>query len=478
MKKIVEQLIDKKIAILGYGVNNQNLLEWLFKHGAKDITLCDKNIDIENNKIVKELKNKLGLKTSLGEDYMKDLNVYDVVFRTPGIPYLHKEIQRAKNKGVYISSQTELFLKICPAKVIGVTGTKGKGTTSTLIYEILKKSNESRLSSVSNIFLGGNIGKDPFEFIDEVDKEDIVILELSSFQLQGIDVSPNISVVLNITSDHLDHHKDVDEYRSAKENIVRFQKEDDFSVINMDYNTSFKFAEASPSANDYYFSVKKSVDLGVYIKWNDTENTSWGTIVYRDEKEESEIIKTYDIKIVGKHNLENICAAVCASRLAGASFDAIRESIKNFTGLKHRIELVGERDGVRYFNDSASTNPDTTSAAINAFHDPVVLILGGSSKNAKYDSMVQRILESSVKAVVSMGDTGKEIVGMIKDKGDKKIEIYEDAKSMKEAVEAAKKISSSGDVVLLSPASASFGMFKNYQDRGDQFRENVNKSND
>lgn len=481
MRKYIKQLVNKKIAILGYGVNNQHLLDWLLVHGARNIAICDENSVLASNERIKKLQNNFGVKLVVGKNYLDQIDQFDIVFRTPGIPYFRPKIQKARKKGVEISSQTKLFLRLCPGKIIGVTGTKGKGTTSTLISEILKDVEASKITNVSKVYLAGNIGEDPFRFLDEVSKNDWVVLELSSFQLQDLDMSPHIAVILNITSDHLDYHKSVSEYQKAKENIVRFQKKEDFTVINLDYLTSFKFAEISPTQNDYYFSTKKSVDLGAYVEWNQSSRTNWGTIILRTQNKDYKIIRTYDVKLRGRHNLENLCAAICASHLAKAKIGSIKKVISEFKGLKHRLELVYEKEGIKYYNDSASTNPDTTIAALKSFSEPIILIAGGSSKGADYKQLGQEIAKSSVKTLISIGETGPEIIKIIlqNNKITKKqvnrIKIIKNCKNMEEIVEAAKNETKSGDVVLLSPASASFGMFQNYADRGDQFRENVMK---
>jgi len=469
-------LINKKIAILGFGINNQKLFSWLVKHNAKNITICDKNpkLKIKNTKFKPQFQ--------LGENYLKNLNNFDIIFRTPGIPYLHSEIQTAQKKGTLISSQTKLFFDLCPAKIIGITGTKGKGTTSTLISEILKNSfqEKHKIKSKTKIYLAGNIGKDPFEFLDILTVSDWVILELSSFQLQDLDVGPHIAVILNITSDHLDYHKNTKEYIQAKTSIIKYQKKDDFAVINIDYLTSFKFAEFSKSKDVYYFSRRKSVDLGAYIEWGlKGQGAHSGKIILRTLKNDYEICKTYDIALRGEHNLENICAAVTTSYLAGAKIDSIKKIIKKFKGLEHRIEFFYENNGTKFYDDSASTNPDTTIAAIKSFSEPIILIAGGSSKGADYSNLGREINKSTVKTIIILGETGPEIIKAIKSKKtatNKKIKIINNCKNIKEAVAAAKKEARSGDAVLLSPASASFGLFRNYKDRGEQYKIEVRKS--
>lgn len=453
---------DKKIAILGCGIENQSLVKWLVKHGANDITICDKNPNIPT-----QGWSALGGKYQLGDDYLKNLNKFDIIFRSPGVPYLTKEIQDAKDSGVEISSQTKLFFTLCPAKIIGVTGTKGKGTTTSLIYAILK--NVEDQTKGSKVFCGGNIGNAPVEFLDELTEKDIVVLELSSFQLQDLNKSPHIAVILDIKSDHLDYHKNQSEYIDAKANIVKFQTKNDFAVINMDYLTSFKFAVISPTENDYYFSRRKSVDLGCFIKWDH----DFGKIILRTPDKDDEIAETKEIILRGKHNLENISAAVTASYLAGATIEAISSAVKSFKGLEHRLEFVGEKKDVKYYNDSFSTTPDTAIAAIDSFTEPIILLLGGSEKNASYSELGKKIAQSSVKAIIPIGETAIRIIKAMQKTSSKSIIISDYCETMTKAVKLANEMNEQGDVILLSPASASFDHYKNYKDRGDQFKEAV-----
>src|SRR3990167_9836450 len=492
---------DKKIGILGFGIENQALLEWLVKHGAKNITICDQNSKIQDTRYKKFpisnfqfpnksqiSNNEFQIKYQLGENYLRNLEQFDIVFRTPGISYLMPEIQKAKKAGVNISSQIKLFMDLCSCKTIGVTGTKGKGTTSTLIYEILRNTlarQPQKDVRCSHAFLAGNIGNPPIEFLDKLTKDDIVILELSSFQLHDLEKSPNIAVVLDIKSDHLDYHKDEEEYIRAKENIVRYQSKNDSAVINLDYLTSFKFAALSPTDNDYYFSRKKSVDLGAYVEWTQIgpstglragKDAYFGKIILRTNEDEYEICKTYDVTLRGKHNLENICAAVTASYLAGADIGAIKKTVPKFKGLKHRLEFVGEVNGVKFYNDSFSTMPDTTIAAIKSFSEPIILVVGGSEKGADYTNLGREISKSSVKTLITIGTTGPKIIKTFKHLNNltiKQLKIIQNCRNMREIINTAVSESNPGDVVLLSPASASFDMFKNYKDRGNQFKAAV-----
>lgn len=453
-------LKQKKIAILGIGNENITLVKYLLKKQIDNLVLCDREGEES------DYRSKIGeghYSFKLGDNYLNDLNKFDLVFRTPGLPYLDPKIQEAKNSGVEISSQIKLFFDLCPCPIIGVTGTKGKGTTTSLISEILKKSIQSQISK-TRIFTGGNIGNAPIEFVDELNEHDLVVLELSSFQLQDLEKSPHIAVILNITSDHLDVHKSNEEYIEAKTNIVNHQAEKDFAVINADYLTSFQFA-ALTKAKVYWFSKRKSVDLGTFVVNS--------RLVLRSENKDTELTKTQDLLLRGEHNWENLCAASTAAFLAGANIESIKEILKTFKGLEHRLELVDNINGVKFYNDSFSTNPDTAIAAIKSFTEPIILIAGGSEKNADYKELGKAIDNSSVKTVILIGTTGPRIGSEIKNS---KIKTITDCKNLEEVFTAIKKEAQEGDVVLLSPASASFDWFKDYKERGKQFKDAVKQN--
>jgi len=445
---------NKKIGILGLGEENVALVLYLAKRGAL-ITICDKKSREELSDFLKRIQD-VKVEYRLGPDYLDHLEDFDIVFRTPGLPYLNEKIQIAKENGVEISSEIKLFFENCPSPIIGVTGTKGKGTTTSLIGEILKKSNKST-------YVAGNIGNPPIEFLDKLIKDDIVVLELSSFQLQDLNISPHIAVVLDIKVDHLDVHKDEAEYIKAKSNIVNFQKKNDFTVINADYLTSFEFALKS-DGEIFWFSRRKSVDEGAFVDVN-------GDIILRTNHKDYKICNKKEVILRGEHNLENICAAAVASYLAGANIESIKEVVKTFHGLEHRLEFVTEKDGVKYYDDSFSTAPDPAIAAIRSFTEPIILIAGGSEKNADYVKLGEVIDHSSVKTVVLMGvTTAPRIKSVIKNS---RVKIIDTAKNLGEVVEVVRSEAKSGDIVLLSPASASFDWFRNYKDRGNQFKELV-----
>ncbi len=428
----IEELKTKKrILIIGYGVEGQAIHEYLKKHCP------DSEIGIADKKD--------------GEGYLGKQKDYDLAIKSPGI--------KPSSVTIQYTTTTNIFMSNCKGKTIGVTGTKGKGTTSSIIYEMLKKDGQE-------VYLGGNIGVSPINFIDQLSDKSWTVLELSSFQLQDIQKSPHIAVVLMVTSDHLNYHRDIAEYVEAKRNILRFQTKDDFAIVNRDYPASNE-SDVLTQGKVFYVSSERETNSGCFALN--------GKIIVRKNDSDDEIIDVSDILLPGRHNLENITAAVMAARLAGVSKDNIISVLKTFKGLEHRLELAREINGVKYYNDSFAVAPEATIAAIEAFTAPEILILGGSSKNSDFTELGKVISNAkNIKAIIGIGDEWWEIKSKIKDQKSN-ILMVEDATDMRTVVSAASKIASSGDVVLLSPACASFGMFKNYKDRGEQFKKEVEK---
>ena len=407
----------------------------------------------------------LGVNVIFGPGYLNELKGFDVAFRSPGIRLLEPALLKEQQRGMVLTSQIKWFLDRSPAMVIGVTGTKGKGTTSTLIYEML--SQHFKNNPHTRIYLTGNIGKvQPVEFLDELTSADIVAYEMSSFQLQDLHISPHIGVVLMVTSEHLDYHASLEEYRRAKEAIVKYQNEQDFAVINADYPASEEIGQTS-AGKKYFVTMQGEVEYGCYVK-HDT------VMLSLNPKQAVAVLDCKDLQLRGKHNLENVCAATLAASLAGAGIDAIRSVLKTFRGLEHRLEFVGEIGGVAYYNDSFSTTPETSIAAIRAFTDPEVVILGGSSKNSDFSDLGRTIAQAkNIEALVLVGQEADRIELAITQAGGTNASILRGAKNMQEIFEQVKPLAKSGSVILLSPACASFGMFKNYKDRGEQFKEEV-----
>jgi len=444
-------LKNKKIAVLGLGIEGEDICRYLISQGAKDITVFDQKTPEELGEAYKNFQFSI-FNFQLGSNYLKNgLRGFDIIFRSPAFRLSLPEIVEAKNSGAIITSATKLFFDLCPAKTIGVTGTKGKGTTSTLIYQILKRAGKK-------VFLAGNIGEPMLTLLPKLDKKSWVVLELSSFQLQDLGKSPHIAVVLFITSEHLDYHSSAEEYIQAKANLVRWQRKSDFAALNADNDSSSSFASLTP-AKVYYFSRQKKVD-GAFVKD--------GQIYLFDKL----IGSTSNLQILGIHNWENICAACIAAFLAGADLNSIKKVVFSFKGLEHRLEFVKEIGGVKFYNDSFSTTPETTIAAIKAFSQPIILIAGGSEKGSSYNQLGKEVSQSKVKTLIIIGKTAQKIKEAVQKAGFRGKIIYKPG-GMKEIVERAFAEAQKADVVLLSPACASFDMFKNYKDRGWQFKKYV-----
>jgi len=456
---------QSKIAILGFGVEGRAIFEWLRKHNYTELTVCDENVDLK-----KEMPD--GVSVRLGPDYLNDLTDFEVVFRSPGIKYLAPEIQNALNNGVAVTSSTAFFLDQCPCPVVGVTGTNGKGTTATLVYNMLKA---GKLSG-KKVFLGGNIGESPMTFLDNLDGDDLAVLELSSFQLQDLKKSPRYVVLLNTTSDHLDYHADSDEYLLAKESILRGQHKDCLAVLNKDYEY-YKYYQPLVRGELREVSTKTTVADGAYVK--DDE------IFHAIDGEEEKICSVKDIGLVGAHNVDNVLPAVVIAKELLVDTSTIQKVIKDFKGLEHRLEFVKQVDGVKYYNDSNATSPEASMAAVDSFDEPTALIAGGYFKGkggAEWykDWAVKILTKPNLHHVVLMGDTaeameealhtGREQLGEAEGS---ETHVYK-AKDLKEAVEKAAEVLDSG-VCVMSPAAQSFDLFKNYKDRGDKFKKAVKK---
>lgn len=429
---------NKKAAVLGLGIEGRDVINFLLGRGAK-ITLFDrkeeKDLDftgLEKDKI----------KIVAGENYLSGgLNGFDYIVRSPGVYRYIPEIVEAEKSGTIVTSSIKIFFEACPCQIIGVTGTKGKGTTSTLIYEIFKADGR-------DIYLSGNIGKPSLELLPKLNKDSWVVLELSSFQLIDMEVSPFVAVVLNITEDHLDWHKDRLEYVEAKKNIVKYQSASDWALLNEEYTDSRSFAE-STKGKVVYFSKKKL-----------------------EQKYKEKLL------LRGEHNLENIAAAVEVGKILGIDESKILETVRQFKGLEHRLELVDTINGVSFYNDSFATGPQPTIAAINSFSEPETLILGGSDKGLDYKELGNVISnKTNVKNVILIGQIRNQIKANFQGgtlQNDLRFMIYDlGSPTMKEIVKKAFEITPKGGVVILSPAAASFDMFKNYKDRGNQFKNAI-----
>lgn len=431
----MDDLKDKKIAVLGAGVEGQSAKAFIEKHGGRTEVLDEK---IEP---------------------FPELTSYDLIFRSPGVPLTNPRVAEALQNNKTVTSTVNYFFERSPTKnIIGVTGTKGKGTTSTLIHLMLREGGKKS-------YLGGNIGTPPLDFLDDVKTDDWVVLELSSFQLIDITRNPHIAVVLMTTSEHLDWHASNEEYIAAKAKITKLQTEEDFLISNIDYEGSQKIAGQT-----------KAKRFDVTINYPPQTNGCFvegDMIVFEKDSKKETVCETKIVKLPGKHNLENVCAAIAAVKIAGVSNGAIVKTLNSFSGLEHRLELVDEIKGVKYYNDSFSTTPETTIAAIHAFEQPKIVIIGGSTKRSDFSKLAELIRnDKTIKAIVQGGKEWQQIKDAIGEKPEH-LTYLEGATSMRDIVEKAAGAAQAGDVVLLSPACASFDMFANYKERGEKFKEAV-----
>jgi UDP-N-acetylmuramoylalanine--D-glutamate ligase len=454
---------QSKIAILGYGVEGQATLKYLHAHGYENLTVCDRNVDLD-------VEFPDGVSARLGPDYLKDLTDFEVLFRSPGIKWLKSEIQNAVARGLEVTSATKFFLDQSPCPVIGVTGTKGKGTTCSLLFEMLKRGGRE---AEKDLWLGGNIGKCPLDFLDELKGDHLVILELSSFQLQDADVSPDYAVLLNTTSDHLDYHADRGEYLAAKENLLAHQKEKDIVVLNKDYEYE-----------KYYKPLAKGklreVSIGHKVKNGAFEMN--GVVYVARNGEADRVLGVEEIRLVGAHNLENVLPAVAVARELGVKIEDIAETVREFENLPYRLQFIRELKGVSFYNDSFSTTPDTSMAAVDSFEGDTVLIAGGYDKGADYSDWALKILtRQSLRVVILIGAAAgrmeEALVGAEEKLGEAEGSPTKILRRnrMEDAVVDGYAEVDDGGVVVMSPAAASFDMYKNYKERGNDFIAHVRK---
>lgn len=435
------------IALIGYGVENQAAYRYWSKKGA-DITICDQDSTLT----IPE-----GTQSQLGEQYLDNLDRFDVIVRTVGI---NPKSITAKNPdvGSKITTAVATFFEECRTPIIGVTGTKGKGTTSTLITNILKAAGKQ-------VVLAGNIGKPMLDILDEAATKDFVVLELSSFQLHDLKASPQRAVCLMVVPEHLNWHDDMEDYKRAKGNLFRYQKSDDVAIYNALNQNSVDIASSSPATLKFTYAVPaEEQDVAPLY----TACVKDNVLFYHDQV----VLEAKDVKLRGRHNLENACAAIAATwDLIDGNVEAIRSVLTSFSGLEFRLEFIREFNGVQYFNDSFATTPETAIAALRSFTEPKVVILGGSDKGIPFDELADEVVKNNVRQVLAIGERGPVIAQLLRDRGFQNI--TENLPSMTEIVIEAQRIAQPGDVVLLSTGCASFGMFTDYKDRGRQFNDAV-----
>ncbi|WBW97955.1 UDP-N-acetylmuramoyl-L-alanine--D-glutamate ligase [Oceanirhabdus sp. W0125-5] len=455
-KEFKENIKGKKVAVVGIGVSNIPLIKKLAEYGSKITAFDKKNHDDISVELLEEF-NKLGINLCLGENYLEGLTGFDIVYRTPSMMPDNRYLVRCREEGAIITSEMEEFVKYCPAKIFAVTGSDGKTTTTSIIYEILKEEGYET-------WVGGNIGTPLFDKLDEMEKEHKVVLELSSFQLISMTQAIDVAVVTNLSPNHLDIHKDMDEYIDAKKNIFLYQTREDLLVINRENEITNAFEKESKGLVTK-FSLNREIKNGAFYKD--------GKLYLGDQF----VCNKEDIRLIGMHNVDNMLAAFCATK-DDVSIESMNKVASSFSGVEHRIEFVREVDGVKYYNDSIASSPTRTIAGLRGFNRPVILIAGGYDKNIPFDTLAKEGFQYVKKLI---------LVGLTKDKiraefekemssRGKSIPIYE-AKTFEETVEIAERISEYGDIVYLSPACASFDMFPNFMLRGEKFKELVNDMN-
>jgi UDP-N-acetylmuramoylalanine--D-glutamate ligase len=445
------ELRNKRVLVVGLARTGMATALFCAARGAC-VTATDTRTESELDAAVAELR-KAGVGLELAGHRQELIQGADLIIPSPGVPADAPLLQSARSKGVTIWSEIELASRFLKGRLIGITGSNGKTTTTSLIEHILKKAGFSTI-------LAGNIGTPLISYVEKTSDKTITIAELSSFQLELVEkFRPNISLFLNLTPDHLDRHHTLESYGAAKARIFENQTEADSAVLNADDPGTTPYAPAKPQL--FWFSRKQRVAQGAFVREND--------ILFRCEGMEEKVLKLADIPLAGSHNVENVLAAVAAARLAGAEPAAVAKGVRSFAGVEHRLEFVAEIGGVRFYNDSKATNVDATLKALDAFSGRILIILGGKDKGSDYTLLQARLREKAILALLigaAASKIEKQIAGSV---------AIEQAGTIERAVETAANAARPGDVVLLAPACASFDQFQNYEHRGRVFKELVHQ---
>lgn len=459
---------DKKISFIGVGVSHNDLIRLFLKKGF-DVSVCDaKTLGDESvpdkdkfSYTIYEEFLKMGAKFYLGKDeYMNGVLNSDIVFRTPGMYFNHQDIKTAREKGVIVTSETELFFDLCPCKTYAITGSDGKSTTTTLVKEFFERDGKK-------VFFGGNIGKPLLSRIEEITEDDVAVVELSSFQLISMRESPYAAAITNITPNHLNVHGTMEEYIESKCNILYHQNAFSKAVLNYDNENTRNLAPLVRGKLSF-FSRQSIPETGSFLSQD-------GWLCYNDNGSVTQVLHKDDIRIPGIHNVENFLTAI-ALTWGDVSVESIVKTAKEFGGVEHRIEFVREFEGVRYYNDSIASSPTRVMAGLNSFDRKLIVIMGGSDKGISFAPMAPLILEK-VKLLIVMGETAKAIRAAVEECdgfNESGIKII-DVKDMNEAVSTARENAVSGDIVSLSPACASFDMYRMFEERGNHFKQIVNE---
>ena len=462
---MLQQLEQRRVVLLGFGVEGQATYEFLrARFPNKTIGIADRKPLVDLGvapALLSRLEQDRNLLLHCGENYLDSLRSYELIVKTPGIAKTNPTLGAVVERGALLTSHMEIFFELYDSRrVIAVTGTKGKSTTTSLVYKL---AGEGGL----DVILAGNIGDPPLLHLDQATDKTVFVLELSSYQLEPLRRSPHIAVLLNIVPEHLDYHASFAEYASAKENITRFQDSSDFLVYNSDFTLPTEIADRS-RARVVPFSVKRSLDFGCYLEDD--------RIVFADGHMQKEILRTTDIPLIGAFNVQNVCAAVATVGMAGASTETMADSVRSFKPLPHRLEYIGEYNGIRFYNDSISTVPESALSALEALGaDVQTMILGGHERHLDYADFARELLRSNVENLILFSPTGErmwEAVQSAAGDGINSLTAFP-VETMEEAVRVAFEKTVRARICLLSPASPSFGKFKDYRERGDIFRKQV-----
>ena len=457
IEKFFNEIKGKRVCFVGIGTSNLPLIELFSKKGAV-VSACDRQSYEALGENAKRAE-KAGATLILGDDYLDNIDT-DILFRSPGTPFYKPELEALKKKGVVVTSEMEVFFDLCPCKIIAVTGSDGKTTTTTIISELLKEAGKK-------VHLGGNIGTPLLPIIESISDDDYAVVELSSFQLISMRKSPEIAVVTNLAPNHLDIHKDMDEYVESKKNIILHQNAFSNAVLNLDNDISNSFS-SDVRGKLVKFSRRENLENGAYLDGN--------TIVYNDYGKITSVMNYKDIKIAGMHNVENYLAAISAV-WGIVDVETIVKVAKTFGGVEHRAEFVREFEGVEYYNDSIASSPTRTiMGTLSLYDEKIIVIAGGYDKHIPYEPLGPVICDK-VKLLILLGDTAPKIEQAVKesDNYSENNPVIINVDNMEQAVDAARKHAQKGDKVSLSPASASFGLYKNFMERGNHFKTIVNE---
>lgn len=445
--------MNKKVLVFGSGISGIGACR-LLESMERDVILYDGNPSLNPEELKRQIGEDTSVQVILGDLQEEILHTLDLVVMSPGVPTDLPIVNQMREAGIPIWGEVELAYTYGKGDVLAITGTNGKTTTTALLGEIMKNYRES-------VFVVGNIGNPYTTEVQNMEESSVVVAEISSFQLETIHAfRPRVSAILNITPDHLNRHHTMENYILAKEEIAKNQTEEDTCVLNYEDEVTREFGK-NVRAKVLYFSSQRKLEKGIYLED--------GNIIYKDG-EPALLCHVNELKLLGTHNYENIMAATAMAAAYGVPMDIIRKTVKEFAGVAHRIEFVCEKQGVAYYNDSKGTNPDAAIKGIQAMNRPTLLIGGGYDKDSSYEEWIENF-DGKVKYFVLLGQTKEKIAQAARNCGFENVILTE---TLEEAVTTCANLAQPGDAVLLSPACASWGMFKNYEERGDKFKEIVN----